>query len=417
MKCGIISCAIITVGLLGGPRAPAAHAQIWERLTNPKSNIVVTHPPRVTLKGITKISVLELTGSGRCGAEFGERIATLIGQSSRFELIDRSNIEAVLREQGFQSSGAVTPSAAVKLGAMLGPSAAFAGRVLRCNVATSGPLYSDYQDSKGRVTRTYMRRTTAQLSARINLIDLATGKVLAGEMVEASDTLVNSSVQGDPEAPSADAVLTNVYRKAENDVSRILFPWTETISVSVHDDNKCELKASAGEIRNANFEAAAERLRVMIDKECDHPEDKVLRSKAYYNRGIALTYSGKPRDGLESLQRASALRSTGITDEAISAVQQLMALDAQRARANANALDLTAPAATIAAQPQAGLLTNREILELVKAKMSDAIVISSLRNAPCKLDVSPSALIAMKQAGASNALLLEMTDAGAKRCK
>ena len=417
--------AIALACALSGTVSTNARAQFWERMTNPKVTIVVNHPPRVTLKGVTKISVLEFTGVGRCGAEFSERMSDMISRSNKFELIDRSSIDAVLHEQGFQSSGAVSPSAAVKLGALLGPSAAFTGRVSRCAIRVADPQYSDYQDNKGRVTRTWYHRTSAQFTASISLIDLTTGKVLAREMVEASDTIVNTSQEGVPEAPSEDAVLTNTYQKGLSAVHRMIFPWPETISTYVHNDKKCDLLSTAEQIKRANFDVAAAALRTSIAAECGSPGDKDLLSKAYYNLGIALTYSGKPRDGLEALQMSASLRNNGITDESIAAVRQMLAVEAQRSRAEANALELGASSASASlsasngasSKPQAGLITNKEIIDLVKAKMGDAIIINSLRNSPCKLDVTPTALIRLKQSGASNALILEVTDAAAKRCK
>ncbi|MGQ0639371.1 MAG: CsgG/HfaB family protein [Gemmatimonadaceae bacterium] len=404
------ACAVVA------PLSSRAEAQLWERLTNQRSKIVVTHPPQVVLKGVNRVSVLEFTGTGRCGPELTERLSAEIGRSSQFELIDRTSIDAILREQGFQASGSVSPDAAVKIGALVGPAALFTGRVIRCHVEQSGPLYRDTQDSQGRVVRTYLRRTNAQLTARISLIDLTTGKVLAGDLIEKADTLLAGSYQGDPEPPSADAVLTKVYERAVAEVSRMIYPWQETISVVLYDDKKCDLNTSAGRIKSGDFTGAAETLQAAITNSCGNPNDKNLLAKAYYNLGVALTYSGKPHDGLRALQQSGGLRNTGITNEAIAAVQQLISLNARRSQLEANAVEIGAASTATQTKPRAPVLTNKEIVELVKAKLSDPIIINQIKNSPCKFDTSPTALISLKQAGASDALILEMTEAAAKKC-
>ena len=408
----IAICAMISAS------SGSVHAQIWDRLTNPRSDIVVTHPPQVVLRGVTKISVLEFTGTGRCGPELTERVAAELGRSSQFEVIDRSSIDAVLREQGFQASGAVSSDAAVRLGALLGPAAIFTGRVVRCHVEQSGLLYSDRTDRKSGITvRTYIRRTSAQVFVRINLIDLTTGKVIAGPLIERSDTLIHTSQQGAPEAPSPEEVLTRVYQQVVGDVSRMIYPWSETIRVVLYDDNKCDLSTSAAQIKSGDFAGAAELLQASVANECGNPNDKSLLSKAYYNLGIALTYSDRPDEGLRALQQSSGLRRTGVTNEAIAAVQRLISLKALSQQREANAVELGAPSAAPSSNSQRALLTNSEVIDLVRAKMSDAVIVNQIRNSPCRFDTSTQSLIALKQAGASDAIILEMTSAAATKCR
>lgn len=113
-------------------------ARQFARMTNPRFAVHLTHPPEIVLKGVERVAVMDFPGE--CGDELSQRLLQAIGRSGKFEVIDRSNLEAVLVEQGFQMSASVGGQAAVKIGQMLGPAAMFTGRVTSCAVEDSGVL-------------------------------------------------------------------------------------------------------------------------------------------------------------------------------------------------------------------------------------------------------------------------------------
>lgn len=58
------------------------------------------------------------------------------------------------------------------------------------------------------------------------------------------------------------------------------------------------------------------------------------------------------------------------------------------------------------------ILTNHEVVQLVEAKMSDAVVITKIKASTCKFDVSTESLAGLKEAGVSDAVIqvmIEMT--------
>lgn len=59
------------------------------------------------------------------------------------------------------------------------------------------------------------------------------------------------------------------------------------------------------------------------------------------------------------------------------------------------------------------VLTNKDILDMTKAKLSDAVIIGEIHKSPCKFSTSPDDLIALKEAGVSDAVIAAMTEAGA----
>lgn len=59
------------------------------------------------------------------------------------------------------------------------------------------------------------------------------------------------------------------------------------------------------------------------------------------------------------------------------------------------------------------VLTNKDILEMAKAKLTDTVIVDEIHNSQCKFSTSPDDLIALKKAGVSDAVIDAMTEAGA----
>ena len=391
-------------------------AQIWERLTNPQVTVPVRHAPQVVLKGVTKLAVLEFGGDRDCANEFTMRLTQMIAQNGAFEVIDRESINRILQEQGFQASGAVSADAAVKLGQMLGPAAVISGRIGRCTIERSAVLKNPdtYKDKNGVVHVKYSRRVTAHMVSSLSLIDLTTGKMHAGDLIDVTESDVTEAFDGAPEAPSDDAAMTKMYQAAMGRVFPLLFPWSENVSVVIFDDDKCALKQSAAQIKRGDMSSAVATLETSIKSNCDGRNDRSLLSKVHHNRGIALVYSDQPDEGLAELQQAAELRSSSITDEAIAAARRIIAQNERTRLKQVNAISLGNATAT--ANAPVGM-TNKEVLAMVKARLSDAIIMSKIKSSTCRFDVSTDALIAMKQAGASDAVILAVSDAASSKCK
>ena len=71
----------------------------------------------------------------------------------------------------------------------------------------------------------------------------------------------------------------------------------------------------------------------------------------------------------------------------------------------------SANAAAAAETANASLLSNKDVIDMVQARLSDPIIISKVRTTKCKFDTSPSALILLKKSGVSDAVVLELTQA------
>lgn len=392
--------------------AQTAQGQLWDKLSNPEYAVPITHPPKLALKPGQKIIVREFTGTG--GAELTARFSQALTDSGKLEVIDRANLEAVMKEQGIQSGNSVDPDSALKLGKLLGAGAMFTGRITRCGVEQSPVLVSATTVTSATYGKqhTYSISITARITGNVQLVDLTTGKTHASTMVDGTNTLETSVLGGPPEPPSKEDALTGAYQNAVDQLKRMILPWTETVKLIVYDDKKMSLDRSAGQIKAGDFEGAASTLQAVVDAGMTNSKESKTYSKVYYNLGIAQMYSGQPDNAIKSLNKSAELRSTDIVDAALKTARQMQQLQKQSENVEANAIDLgkeEKSTSTVSGEPAKGRLTNKDVLSMVAAKLPDSIIISKMKNSACQIDTSPDALIALKQAGASDAVILEIT--------
>lgn len=393
-------CLLTTLPFL----AATSHAQLWDRLTNPEMEVPVKHPPQVVLKEGQKIAVREFAGDG--GAELSDRLVQALTEGG-LEIIDRANLEAVLREQGLQAASALTPESAMKIGKSLGSSAVFVGRVNRSGVEVSPITYKTQSYGKNDTKTTHYAKVTARITASIQLVDLTTGKTYTGKMIEAVKVLENQSDSGVPPYPSKDEAITAAYLDAVEQMKRIVFPWIETVRLVVYDDNRANLKLSAQQIKVGDFEGAAQTLRASLATLSE--KDAKYQGKLYYNLGIALLYSGHPQEALDQLQKAAAIKATSITAAAIKTAREAIALQEEQRRKEERPIDATASIAVETA-PRADALTNEQVIAMAQAGLPDAVIISKIKASPQQLDASTDSLIAFKKAGVSDAVVLVIVE-------
>src|ERR1035437_8837534 len=58
-------------------------------------------------------------------------------------------------------------------------------------------------------------------------------------------------------------------------------------------------------------------------------------------------------------------------------------------------------------------LSNDEVMKMVQAKLPDAVIVAKVKSSTCKFDTSTDALIGLKSAGVSDAVLEAMAGCGA----
>ena len=91
----------------------------------PSANIPVTRPAEINLVGIKRIAIGGINGNA--GAPLSDLLAQRLFESGYYEVLDRQNIDSLMREHNLNLSGAVDKEASAKFGRLLGVSALIFG--------------------------------------------------------------------------------------------------------------------------------------------------------------------------------------------------------------------------------------------------------------------------------------------------
>lgn len=427
MQRHIVAAAIL---VLAGAPPEVASGQFGFHSKRETYTVPVSHPPEIVLPNVKRIAIAGYTTQYLCGQIVRDHLAETITRSGTFELISAPVNAAAFADR----------TNAIRQLNTLGPAAIIAFTVSRCD-AEASPMTTQYgkKDKKGHTPVFTSVTTTAHLALSVQIIDAATSQVVIARNFGSDPVEERNAVDATPDVVDQRELLGQATIAAEQDVEHLLFGWRESINVTVHADKECDLKPAADQIKGGDFAGAAETMQKAIDRQCGAPDDKVALAKAYHNRGIALTYAGRPEEGLKSLQQASVLWPGNVSDEAIAATKKVIAAKGEQQIQAAAAADLakmaTANVSTVPQAPEPSLptnpdpsrltnrnpsrltstdpsrLTNKDVIALVQAGLSEQIIISKMRTSKCRFDTSTNALIQLKNAGASDGVMLAITNA------
>ena len=177
---------------------------------------------------------------GRLDRVILETLTTELVKSNNFTVIDRQQIESLIKEQGFQRSGLITDQTAVSLGKMLGVQLGIFGTITLFDV-TSGSgegltslMLRSATDNKYKYEETTSK---GKIELDIKIIDIKTGEIILAEKAKAKSTITNSKSEGFTKeviSKSANKACKSIIKKMTKASAKI--PWEATITNVI--DNK-----------------------------------------------------------------------------------------------------------------------------------------------------------------------------------
>ncbi|MCX6538163.1 MAG: hypothetical protein NT151_04410 [Acidobacteria bacterium] len=374
----------------------------------------ISHPPNL---GIQVNRVAFGPAQGEAAGSFVDALTARFVQTN-VEVIERSRLDALLREQNFSLSGNVDQQSAAQMGKILGATVMIFVNIQR-HTFEKKSLYNDWKDRNG-VHRTYISRTQAFVRGSIRSVDLATSRIFAAQVLEASP-LVENKIDDRccPEFPEEftllDQAMASVVRQAE----RMYLPWSEMVRLYYFDDKDCGLKDAFSRQKAGDIRGALEQSLTNLDqcKALPKPNPKVV-AHASHNVGMGYFSLGQYEKALGYLEEAQRIKPGDIFVEAVAQCRRASALSRdmqrieERATYAAAAADSKVQATEAAAAAQT--LTNTDITAMVKAKLPAVVILAKIRSSPCKFDTSTNALIKLSEAGVPPDVITAVMDCGKK---
>lgn len=314
--------------------APAAEAQIFQRLFNPDIHVELTHPPGLGLK----VSRVAFAPSDNNATE--DFVAACISElvaSGQIEIVDRNTTTKLLNEQKFSNSGLVDSDMAVEMGRVLGSPVLLLIKVHTLQ-ATPDRAHKkrESKDKEGKITvhHTYVSRVRVDFAASVQAVDTATGKIYSSRRIVLDPKRENTSSDGYPEYPSESDVREDAIRQARTEVMRMLLSWKERRKLIFYDDKDYGMKEAFKALDARDYQEARRRSQEALNRAKGDPKagSKYL-GRTQYNLGMCHFILGDYDAALPFL-RAARLADTdnGIFREAAEELEKAVGLREEMAR-------------------------------------------------------------------------------------
>ncbi len=375
-----------------------------------KIPVTINHPPTlgINLKGKT-VAFNPATGNA-CRQQFVDSLAEDFGAHG-VSLVNRANLNAILKEHQFQFSSSADQASAVEFGKLSGAALMVFVNVTRCEPHRAPPM--DAAQIIGQPI--HISRMEAHVQASIRTVDLASGR----ESVKSvqSDQQKDNQSQGlqRPVYPSPEEVIDLAVKDGVAQASRLFFPWTETQQVAFMDSKDCNLKQAYDLLKTGDIDGVL-KLSLENVERCKADPKPAHQADALYNLGIAYTLAHDYDNALDALNKSQALHSDKEVLQAIVECRKAKAGDEAVIRKQGendreddkrkedDHLKKVAEEKRIAEDA----ITNEYIVRSLKEGMGEDLLVVMIQTKPAKFSTSPNDLLALKKAGVPDKVIAAM---------
>jgi tetratricopeptide (TPR) repeat protein len=245
------------------------------QLFGPSFSACVLKAPTKRLEDVRKIAILKFDNQSnfiirKLGADFGDRLpdfmtAELIkdyrGAVERkiymdkvptnvFSVIERDQIDIILKEQGLSVSGAIDDSKAVDIGKLLGVDAMILGAL---SYNYEDETYTRETEKKdGTVVKTYYRDRKLNASSSMKIVSVQTGEIIGTTNERVTKTDLASSKKGYPgtsAVKSPESLAETAYKDIALKLVNYFAPYYQTTAINLR---KVKFKDFRKDAKEAN---------------------------------------------------------------------------------------------------------------------------------------------------------------------
>jgi hypothetical protein len=280
----------------------------WAKFVNPEVVVQITHPPEL---GIRIQRLAFATASTPIEAELIQALIADLSGTGEIEILDRANVDRILKEQKFSNSGLVDEKTAVELGKLLGSPALVIVQVNRFSFTPTRRQESAKRKEKvdkkevERTITTYFAGKQADFAASIQAVDLATAKIYQAKRIVASPTQENRQEGTAPEPPADSVIREVVIGEAVKQVRRMILPWTETRKLVFYDDSDYGMKEAYARLKVKDYPGATVKAQEALRRaRAEAKSNPRMIGRTSYNLGMCHFILGDYESALPFLRAA-----------------------------------------------------------------------------------------------------------------
>ena len=280
------------------------------------AKIPVTRPAEINLTGIKRVAIGNIEGD--TGLVLSDLLSQKLFESGHYEVLDRQNINALLREHNLNLKGAINKQTSIKLGGLLGASALIFGKS-NGQYRQINKVGDPYNCSKnGRVCRTYTKTGEGRVNATLRVVDLQTGKIIAIKSYAGEDSDSVLVVNGWPSNPDETGIIYKILNTIANKFMKMVAPYTEYVSVKFENSNTPGVEAGIIAAQAGQWDSASVQFKNAVNT---NPND----AAAWFNLGLAYMYTNQFDDSIQALNKSNGLNPSSKSVQEISNCKRLKA--------------------------------------------------------------------------------------------
>ncbi len=266
--------------------------------------IPVTRPAEINLSKFKKIAIGEITG--QASDDVTDELTTALFESNLFEVLDRTNLDKILREHNLSASGLVDEKTAAEFGQLIGAAAMVFGRVADYKYDEKVTKGDPWTDKGGKYHQYYYRKGESKVTVNFKIIDLTTGKLLVSKSITQGGVIETSADNQQPEAIDRDNLLAFARKLVVKDFMKKIAPYQEIVRMYLKSDSDLpELEKGISFAKAGQWDRAIENFKLATEK---YPGNENLH-KAYYDLGVAYMYNQMFKESIDALNKAYELKA------------------------------------------------------------------------------------------------------------
>ncbi|KAA3618100.1 MAG: hypothetical protein DWQ05_08640 [Calditrichaeota bacterium] len=276
-------------------------------------SIPVTRPAEINLKGFDKIAIGEIDGRG--SRQLTDELTLALFKSKRFEVLDRQHLDAILKEHSLSLSGLVDESTAVEVGKLIGTAALIFGNITEYDYSEELTHRDETNKKTKKTIRKWQRKGTSKVTATLQVVDLATGKIIAISKLEKAQSATKYSDVKRPAKVDKNALFSQCRENIVRKFMREIAPYTERVSVAFETDDKMpELQQGYNMAKIGNWDEAIISFQTAVKK---YKNGQLKVDKAYYNLGLGYMYTDRFTEARQNFELAYKRKAEGKYEQAI----------------------------------------------------------------------------------------------------
>ncbi len=262
--------------------------------------IPVAHPAEINLTKFKTVAFTEI--GGNYGEAFSTSLQQKIVEDGGLKVIDRNELQRLLKEQGLSQNDLFDSKNKVKLGKLL-PAAVFvSGNVIKSYKETTSEGMGNCPDPKNPLKLkkripcpTFTLTGFATIEGNVKFVNVETGADIQVKHLKASEDKKKTGTGKQPEPINENALHETNLEKITVETARAILPWKEDRKVVFYRDKELPLlwegivEAKAGEIDEAK-KLFTEAITVA---EGDPEISQDALTYAHWNKALTHTYTGE----------------------------------------------------------------------------------------------------------------------------